>query len=220
MAVFRPGPSDPDLVRVRILDNGYGIEGITDMKAIAVALVAGLTLTAGAASAAAEGLYVGGAFGYGGNSDATVDSGTVIGGFVGTHFGNHGRIEAELAYRQNDLAVLGIPVSGEVTSLALMGNAFYDFGDGSGFTPYLGIGMGFASVTLDSAFYNTDDTGTAVAVQAMAGAAIPFTESLSLTVEGRAFGTVGPSLEDNFGNEAIVTGYYTYAAMLGLRKRF
>lgn len=189
------------------------------MKAVTFALVAGFTLATGAASASAEGLYAGGQIGFGGNGGETVGDGTIVSGFVGTHFGNHGRIEAELAYRQNDLAVNGFTVNGEISSLALMGNAFYDFGDGAGFTPYLGIGIGMASTTLDSTFYNTNDTSSAFAFQLMAGASFPVGESLSMTVDARSYATA-PTMTNNTGNDILLGRYWVNSLMLGLRKNF
>lgn len=190
------------------------------MKAVVITVVAGFALVAGTASASAEGLYAGGQIGFGGGDGAeTLENGTGIGGFIGKHLGNKVRIEGEFAHRQNDMDTPGtFPVSGEMSSLALMGNAFYGFGDGVGFTPYLGVGIGFASVTMDSFSLSTDDTAAAFAAQFMIGASFPLGESLSMTVEARSFGA-----EPTFTNSSGFSfgqSYFVRSVMLGLRKNF
>lgn len=199
------------------------------MKAVTVALVAGLALATGAATASAqEGLYAGAQIGFSGGGgedidfagvDMEFDTGTVISSFVGKDLGNQIRIEGELAYRQNDMATYGgFPVSGEMSSLAFMGNAYYDFGDGSDFTPYLGIGMGFANVTMNSIFYSTYDTDTTFALQLMAGGSFPVGEGLAMTIDLRSFGAV-PTFVDT-GGFPFRHGYGVGSIMLGLRGSF
>lgn len=189
------------------------------MKAMTVALVAGATLVASAGAASAEGLYAGGQIGFGGgDGPETLENGPVVGAFVGKYLGNRGRVEGEFTYRQNDMALPSFPISGEISSLALMGNAFYDFGDRVGFTPYLGIGMGFASVTMDSFSLSTNDTGSAFAFQLMVGASYSLGESLSVTAEARSFGA-RPTYVDNGGN-SFQQDYFARTVILGLRKNF
>ncbi|MEN8135337.1 MAG: hypothetical protein ABFS18_07340 [Thermodesulfobacteriota bacterium] len=62
------------------------------------------------------------------------------------------RLEAELAYRANDLNEITlpglptVPLEGDVTSTALMGNVFWDLNTGTAVIPFIGAGIGVANV--------------------------------------------------------------------------
>lgn len=89
---------------------------------------------------------------------------------------NNMRLEAELAYRRNDLDQR---VTGGVASTArgamrvwsYMANAYYDFRNQTRWTPYFGAGAGGAEVKLgsQSGLGNTDETDNVFAYQFMAG---------------------------------------------------
>lgn len=199
------------------------------MKTLKILFVAGFTIMAGATAASAEGLYAGGHFGITGGGGEDIDfavdmqlaGGFMLSGFFGKEFGN-GRVEGEIAYRENDMDNYGgFPIAGEMSSLAFMANGYYDFGAKSwAFRPYLGIGVGAASVTMNSAstYYLTTDTDTTFALQIMAGGAISFSDSLAMTVELRSFGAV-PTFTDVFGNQ-YDQGYGVASLMVGLRQSF
>lgn len=199
------------------------------MKSITITVIAGLTLVAGAASASAEGFYAGGQLGIGDGGgeiensgfDTELSAGSVIGGFIGKDLGNQIRVEGELTYRQNDVdSIAGVSIPGvDVSSVALMANAFYDFdtgAGGSGFTPYLGLGVGVVHVEMagggDSA------SGTAPALQVMAGGSFPVGEKLAMTVDLRALGA-SPTLDDGAGF-SFEQDYTVATAMVGLRRSF
>lgn len=193
------------------------------MRALTFSLGAGLFLMVAASSVSAEGLYVGGQIGVGAGGGETDNSGfdlelapgPVIDVFVGTTIGSF-RLEGEFAYRQNDMDnIAGFPVIGEMTSTALMANGYYDFGDGTGFTPYLGLGLGVANVTFDSA---VSDDDTTIAIQLMAGGAFPLSDNTAMTVDLRAFG-VAPVFTDGFG-ASISQEYNIISLMMGFRTSF
>ncbi len=193
------------------------------MRALTISFVAGIALAASGAAVGAEGVYAGGQVGIGGGGgeidnsgfDLELDTGLFLNGFVGKDLGNV-RLEGEIAYRQNDMDnVGGIAVLGEMSSVAFMGNAYYDFGDGSGITPYLGIGAGVANVKFESI---ANDSEIAFAFQMMVGMSFPISETLSMTAELRGFGAV-PEFADNFG-VPFEHEYFMGSLALGLRASF
>jgi OOP family OmpA-OmpF porin len=146
---------------------------------------------------------------------------------VGYAMHNSGwRLEGELAYRDNALD-LDAPDGGDVTAWAAMFNAYYDFNKGGRFEPYVGLGVGAASLDAN-AVYNSgndqfDDEDTVAAYQAMAGVAIGLSERLDLDIGYRYF--VAPDAEfDGFQDTVVPTTYgadYTHQAVtVGLRYQF
>lgn len=193
------------------------------MRAVKIMIAAGFALASTASAAAAEGLYAGGQIGLGAGGgefdntglDLDLDTGPFADVFLGTDLGNV-RIEGEVAYRQNDMDnVGGLPVVGEMSSTALMANAYYDFGDGLGATPYLGIGAGVANVTFESAI---DDTDATFAFQLMFGVSFPISETVSITGELRGFGAY-PEFSDGLGGTAEQEYIITTVAF-GVRASF
>lgn len=198
------------------------------MKAAIIAFIAWLTVIAWTTTASAEGFYAGGQIGIGGGGgeidnsgfDTEFEAGPAISGFVGKDLGNQIRLEGELTYRQNDVdTIAGFPISGlEVSAVTLMGNAFYDFSDGTGagFTPYLGVGLGIAHVEMEGGGGSAD--GTAPAIQVMAGGSLPVGEKLAMTVDLRAL-YAAPDLDDGTGS-TFEQVYNTGSVMVGLRRSF
>ncbi len=81
---------------------------------------------------------------------------------------------------------------GEISQTALFVNAYYDFNTGSGFTPYVGGGLGFADVDVEyspSGIGVIDDGQTKLAYQAKAGATVRFNSPLELFGEVAYRGT-------------------------------
>ena len=164
------------------------------------------------------------------NSSYDFDHGWGLGGSVGYQYGGPWRVELEVAYRKNDLdsvtrggARLG-GATGEMSSLALMLNGFYDIDTGTAFTPYLGLGIGYARVSADGltatglGATNSDDDNK-FAYQAIAGLAYKLTPEVSLTADYRYFATQDPKFR--LSNGANVEGEYkTHNVMVGLLLRF
>ena len=86
-------------------------------------------------------------------SDA--DTGFVVGGAVGTSLDkwvNGLRVEAEVSFRRNDLggtySTTGT-IDGNLSTFAVMANAWYDFDIGAKVRPYVGGGIGWARMDGD-----------------------------------------------------------------------
>ena len=68
--------------------------------------------------------------------------------------------------------------AGEISSHILMGNAYWDFANGSGFTPYVGAGVGYGWVNGSGGA--SDDSGLALGVTA--GVTADITSNLAVDV--------------------------------------
>lgn len=175
-----------------------------------------LTLAVAAPQARAQ-LYAGayGGLDIGHDGDATLsgapgiytmDIGFGFGVFAGGYVGETMRVEGEIGFRSNDLSSFaGGAIPGDVSSLAFMGNAYFDIPAQSVLTPYVGAGIGIVDVEM-SGFQNGKDT--VFAGQVMAGAAIATSPNVSLTFEYRLFGTDEPNI-GNFDFE------YLHSSILG-----
>src|SRR5690242_16049653 len=84
-------------------------------------------------------------------NNITFDTGWEVLGNVGYGFSNGLRAEGELSeHRANADKVNGASAtSGRINNLDLMGNLYYDFKTGTRWTPYIGGGIGVASVDAD-----------------------------------------------------------------------
>ena len=90
----------------------------------------------------------------------TFDSGVGYAGALGVS-NETGRVEVELGYRKNDFDELkgvgpgSADIDGDISSLSLMGNLYYDFSTDGGLYPFIGVGFGAASIEAD-----LDDAGS------------------------------------------------------------
>ncbi len=152
---------------------------------------------------------VGGGGLYAMDSAADYDRGIGVYAAIGKAYANNLRTELEFSYRDNDInAILpdgggfsGWPsgtISGGTTTKALLVNFLYDFGSGDSFvTPYLGAGVGIASVDHDivgtgagvpaphTIAYGGAEFG--VAYQGIAGFAFRLADGLALDLSYRYF---------------------------------
>ena len=102
-----------------------------------------------------------------------IDAGVLIAGNVG-----------DLGVSVADLVADG---RGEIESDTLYINGLYDFGDGSGFTPYVGLGLGYSSVDVlyaPSGVGIIDSDDTVFAYQLIVGASLDINDST------KAFGNI------------------------------
>ncbi|WP_395644967.1 OmpA family protein [Terricaulis sp.] len=149
-------------------------------------LLLALLASAGSATVAhaTEGWY--GRLDAGYSFESTVDDGTEFDlddnwmGSVGLGYATAGnfRFEGEYSYRQNEVEIVGQ----DVTTQALMLNAYYDFNRGGRFEPYVGVGAGYSNLDVEGA---GDENSWAW--QAMAGVAIGLTDRLDLDIGYRYF---------------------------------
>lgn len=171
------------------------------------------------------------------NDRVEFDPGILIGGSGGFDFGFL-RIEGELAYRNGEMSsitektsnVKYANVDGRVGVYSMMFNVFLDLRNPSPVTPYIGGGIGFATLYLDNTFGTEQNTGyrtrlyesdedTVFAYQAGAGLEIALTKMLSLDIAYRYFGTA----KGDFNKSSFTTtelDFKSHNASIGLRVKF
>jgi opacity protein-like surface antigen len=197
--------------------------------------------------AEAEGLYVGA---FGGvsileDSDLTVDNaglsydvevdsdtGWALGGALGYAFDFGLRTEAELAYRRNDLDKFHVTnplpstvsVDGDTTALSILGNVWYDIPVSFALRPYVGAGIGMASVGVNDAESAVadviDDSDWVLAYQLGAGLAYALSAGWDVTAEYRYFRTEDATLGlEGLPGDAEYE-YRDHSVVLGVRYSF
>ncbi len=94
------------------------------------------------------------------------DTGFVIGGVLGARMSDNMRIEGELSWLNADADCSGKcpAASFDTDVLSLLGNVWFDFGNGGGFSPYVGGGIGIAQVTVEGGGVEADESGFAYQV--------------------------------------------------------
>lgn len=158
--------------------------------------------------------------------------GVFYGGAIGYQPEDYMRVELELSRRENEVkdgAFVTTPltfVDGQVTSTALMGNAYFDFKNSTPFTPYAGFGIGGARVNYASyrnAFVPSiplEGVETKFAYQAMAGLSYALSAHVDVNIEYRYFATnqVHIQTTNNSVNEDI--DYRNSTLLGGLTYKF
>jgi opacity protein-like surface antigen len=152
--------------------------------------------------------------------EAEFDTGFGVLGAAGYGFDAFGsatvRVEAEIAYRQNDVDEISVSGLGtasggdaEVSALSGMANLAVDILTWSIVEPYVMVGIGVANVTLESDDFDVDDDDTVFAYQAGAGLGFAVTETITLFTGYRYFATADPKVEDvdaEYGSHNIEAG--------------
>jgi outer membrane protein OmpA-like peptidoglycan-associated protein/opacity protein-like surface antigen len=155
--------------------------------------------------------------------------GFVVSGSTGFGFENQLRPEFEVAYRKSTVDSVTGPGagggSGNINSIAFMGNLFYDFDTRSGLTPYLGVGIGGAFVGADG--IGSVFTGDAIegspfqlAYQGIAGFSYELSERVEATLDYRYFRTTQPEFKTVSNLTVSDMDYVNHTVMLGLRYIF
>ncbi|MFN3520958.1 MAG: outer membrane protein [Phenylobacterium sp.] len=184
-----------------------------------MAAVAAAALAAGAAGSAAAqdaGWYVrgdlGGAFQgeVDGTPGAEADDGLAVAGGAGYALGNGFRAEGEVVYLDSDLEGAG---GGDLTTLGAFANGYYDFNPAGKVQPFVGAGLGFAKVEVDSPLVDDDDTG--FAYQLKAGVGYKFNERLTGEAAYRYLGVTDVSLGS--GPNALDGDFTSHAVTVGVR---
>ena len=118
------------------------------------------------------------------------------------------RFEAEVMYREADFDKLSGVLApggfgGSLESYTLMGNAYYDFKNDTGFTPYIGVGAGMARHSFDSITIGVDDDDTTFVYQGMLGVsyAMQDWEGVTLGLGYRYFGSQDPDFSTRTGSK-------------------
>lgn len=205
-----------------------------------------LTIALAPAAQAADGFYVGATGGVsflqdadnegGGLSiESEFDTGFDVTGAVGYRFMDDFRVEGEIGYRRNnaDSLTIALPAGlgississsadGDVSALSFMANGYYDVNTGTPWMPYVGAGLGVATINADvktQGVQIVDDDDTVFAYQIGAGIGYAFTESITATAGYRFFGTSDPEFKATDGT-SFDSEYSTHAVEIGFRVQF
>jgi opacity protein-like surface antigen len=148
------------------------------------------------------------------------------------------RAEGELSYKHGEIKRVNDRISGEsfsdidgrIGALAMMGNIFLDLHNPSPITPYIGGGVGLATLHQSDTFGDSSNTGnrtelyrqdddTVFAYQVGTGLEIALNRRLSLDVGYRYFKTTKATFNggSNFENSLR---FESHNAAVGLRVRF
>ena len=199
------------------------------------------TVLAAATPAQADGIYIG-AFGgvnfaqdsdlsydaAGYEFDVEHDTGWLAGAAVGYTFDFGLRAEAEAAYRMNnfdrlELAGLGYDLDGDVSTLSLMGNLWFEAPLTAALRPFVGVGVGMAQVSLNDAEVQgtsvVDDSDWVLAYQVGGGLAYRVTPGIDLTAEYRYFATDDAEVELDGGGDGEYE-YSSHSVLVGVRYTF
>lgn len=162
------------------------------------------------------------------------DNTWVVGGALGYRFTRNIRAEFNLSYRNADIdsatfdGVGTVEGAGDVSALTGMVNVYYDFATGSKFRPYIGAGLGFARIELDSdanAAMVSNDSDTVFAWNLMAGIAYAVSDNAEITLGYRYLGSQDVSLDVSVPALGGATGsmdaeFDTHEVLIGLRYTF
>lgn len=184
--------------------------------------------------------------------EAAPDDNAVAGLSIGKHLQQNMRAEAEIQWSSTGLGDLRVTqdgglgarlntgslagqsfsTRGEVESLAVLINAFYEVDYGL-FRPYFGGGVGFADLNMDRTRLTgvggqglptpvalSDDHTTVLAWQAGAGVAFPLTARWTVSVDYRYFATEDPEFDLAGGAGRFRTAYESHNVVGGLRFEF
>ena len=120
-------------------------------------------------------------------------------------------------------------LSGDISALTFMGNVYYDFDLGSGWKPYVGGGLGMASISLESKSATdgralADDKDTVFAYQAGGGVGYEFATSedhtITVSLDWRYFRTADPTFKGAVTGAEFDTEIGGHEISLGLRYGF
>jgi len=171
------------------------------------------------------------------NDRVEFDPSLNIGGSGGFDFG-FVRLEGELSYKNGEMSSITEQISntrytnvdGRVGVFTVMFNTFLDMRNPSPVTPYIGIGVGIATLYLDDTYGTEVSTGyrqrlyesndeAVFAYQAAAGLEIALTQMLSLDLGYRYFGTTKANFNRNTSTETEMK-FESHNASIGFRVKF
>lgn len=149
-----------------------------------------------------------------GEAETSWDNGYWVSGFVGYGLDSFPlRLEGEVFYQGDDadestaFGVVG-EARGERSSYGGLVNVYIDFENATKFTPFLGAGLGAAKVDVSDVTDNFKSSGDVVfAWQVGAGVAMKLTESVSVDLKYRYYGTsdISDTVSDSFDSGDFLT---------------
>ncbi len=124
--------------------------------------------------------------GFGFTLETDLDGGFIIGGAIGTTLHENLRGEIEFSYIQADVdsfANTPVPDDANLTSTGynLLANLWYDFTNDSGFTPYVGAGVGYGKTSV-SGDLPGEVTASGLLYQLGAGVKFDVADNIALDV--------------------------------------
>ena len=184
--------------------------------------------------------------------DTKFDTGFGLHGAIG-HSWDGLRLEGEVSYRENDLDTFDITnvtlagvgslsdigngdFSGDVSALAFMANAWYDFNTGSPWKPFVGGGLGMARISINDASITAltllgvpinladpiplaDDDDWVFAYQIGAGLGYEVTPTTTISLGYRFFATADPDFT-GIDDVPFDAEYHSHNIEIGLRISF
>lgn len=205
---------------------GSGPGGVGSNCVLAVPPLAFLICSTGSGSGG-----TGGPGGGGSSSSSSFtteyDTGFLGGLTLGYLFPSGLRPEVELRYAENDIGTIktdqgSADGKGDIASIALMGNLWFNFNQDGNWHPYIGAGVGVAKLDLDlpganaGSGFQADDT--VFAYQGGVGISYDLTEKTVIDLGYRYFATDDPEFEQS--SAAIYSEYTQQVALLSLRYTF
>lgn len=155
-----------------------------------------------------------------GTAKMTYDTGFVGSLAAGYNFANPMRMEVEFLNQKNDLDRLsynnlyGNFTEGDLKAHSFMVNGFYDVNTGSPWTPFIGAGIGWSKLDLNTPGFDNSDNDDVFTYQFIGGVAYAFNEQWSVDAQYRFIGTSDATISDadyDFNSNNL---------MLGLRYSF
>lgn len=165
------------------------------------------------------------------SGETYLDDGYHAAATLGYDFGNGWSLEGEFGYihaEQNGgtYGPYEVPVTGTGTVTYGLLNAWHGFDLGSGITPFIGGGVGVASLTLDSVYTGDlfeastfEDSATTYAAQIGGGVAIKVSDDLSLVGRYSYFKTGDVDFVDGQGT-TLTSSFGTHLLDVGLKLSF
>ena len=155
---------------------------------------------------------------FGDEAEMSFDTGFGITAAIGNAYENGLRGEVEFGYRTSDIDEFDSDfgsrsINGDISTISLMVNGYYDFMPKETICPFIGAGIGYANVEGDIDELGSEDDNV-LAYQVAAGVAFAINPQTKIDVQYRYFDT------DDGDFDNLEVEYGTHNAMLGVRYSF
>jgi len=156
---------------------------------------------------------------FGDEAEISFDTGFGITAAIGNAYENGLRGEVEFGYRTSDMDEFdsdsgsGSIDDGDISTISLMLNGYYDFRPKETISPFIGAGIGYANVEGDIEELGREDDNV-FAYQVAVGVAFAINPQTKIDVQYRYFDT------DDGDFDNLEVEYGTHNAMLGVRYSF
>ena len=155
---------------------------------------------------------------FGDEAEISFDTGFGITAAIGNAYENGLRGEVEFGYRTSDVDDFDSDLgsgsnNGDISTISLMVNGYYDFMPKETICPFIGAGIGYANVEGDFDELGSEDDNV-LAYQVAVGVAFAINPQTKIDVQYRYFDT------DDGDFDNLEVEYGTHNAMLGVRYSF